>query len=57
MSLPKLAALARTHGVEVMDLFAVMPEWLVWFAAGVAGVVALAALASVLEAAFELDAV
>ncbi len=39
-----------------MDLFAVMPEWLVWCAAGVAGATALAALANMLEAALELDA-
>jgi hypothetical protein len=39
-----------------MDLFAGMPEWLVWCFAGVVGAIALAALANVLEAAFELDA-
>lgn len=39
-----------------MDLFAVVPEWLVWVAAGIAGAIALAALANMLEAAFELDA-
>ena len=39
-----------------MDLFAGLPEWLVWGAAGVAGTVALTALASVLEAALELGA-
>jgi len=39
-----------------MDLFAAMPEWLVWCAAGIAGLVALAALASMLDAALELDA-
>lgn len=53
MSLPKLAALASQG--EVMDLFAV-PEWLVWCAAGSAGAIALAALASMVEAALELDA-
>jgi hypothetical protein len=40
----------------VMDLFAGMPEWLVWCAAGGAGVIALATLANILEAALELDA-
>ena len=39
-----------------MNLFAGMPEWLVWCAAGTAGAVALALLANMLEAAFELDA-
>jgi hypothetical protein len=39
-----------------MDLFAAMPEWAVWCAAGVAGIVALATIANVLEVAFDLDA-
>lgn len=39
-----------------MDWFARMPEWLVWSAAGIAGAIALAALASILDAALELDA-
>jgi len=39
-----------------MDLFAVLPEWLVWSAAGIAGAIALSAFASMLEAAFDLDA-
>jgi hypothetical protein len=39
-----------------MDFLAGMPEWLVWCAAGGAGAIALAALASMLEAALELDA-
>lgn len=39
-----------------MDLLAVMPEWLVWCAAGIAGAIALAALASTLDAALDLDA-
>jgi hypothetical protein len=39
-----------------MDFLAGMPEWLVWCAAGSAGAIALAALASMLEAALELDA-
>jgi hypothetical protein len=39
-----------------MDLFAAMPEWLVWCAAGLAGAIALAAIANILEATFELDA-
>ena len=36
--------------------FAAVPEWLVWCAAGAAGAVALAALAGILDAAFDLDA-
>ena len=39
-----------------MDLFAGMPEWLVWCAAGIVGAIALATIANILEAAFELDA-
>lgn len=39
-----------------MDLFAGMPEWLVWCLAGAAGVFALAAVARILEKAFDLDA-
>jgi hypothetical protein len=39
-----------------MDLFAGMPEWLVWCAAGMAGAIGLAAIANILEATFELDA-
>ena len=39
-----------------MDLFAGLPEWLVWCAAGMAGAIALAALVNILEAALELDA-
>jgi hypothetical protein len=39
-----------------MELFAKAPEWLVWCAAGVAGAIALAMLASVLDAALDLDA-
>ena len=39
-----------------MDLFAGMPEWLVWCAAGIAGAIALAAFANMLEAALDLDA-
>lgn len=39
-----------------MDLFAGMPEWLVWGAAGVAGAIALATLANILDAALDLDA-
>ena len=39
-----------------MDLFAAMPEWLVWSAAGFAGAIALAALARMLDAALDLDA-
>jgi hypothetical protein len=47
--------IARRQGDD-MDLFAGMPEWLVWCAAGLAGAIALAAVANILEAAFELDA-
>jgi hypothetical protein len=39
-----------------MDWLAPLPEWLVWCAAGAAGALALAAIASILNAAFELDA-
>ncbi|HWP13686.1 MAG TPA: hypothetical protein VNN06_17830 [Ramlibacter sp.] len=39
-----------------MELLAAMPEWLVWCAAGGAGAIALAALASILDAALDLDA-
>jgi hypothetical protein len=39
-----------------MDLFTGMPEWLVWCAVGIAGAFALAAVASILNAAFDLDA-
>lgn len=38
-----------------MEWFAAMPDWLVWCAAGFAGALALAALANILDAAFELD--
>jgi len=39
-----------------MELIAAIPEWLVWCAAGAAGAIALATLASMLDAALELDA-
>lgn len=39
-----------------MDLFTGLPEWLVWCTAGAAGLFALATVASVLDAALELDA-
>ena len=39
-----------------MDLFAGLPEWLVWCAAGAAGAFALAAVAGILDAALDLDA-
>ena len=39
-----------------MDMLAGYPEWLVWLAAGLAGAFALAALAGILDAAFDLDA-
>jgi hypothetical protein len=40
----------------VMELFAGVPDWLVWCAAGGAGAIALANIAVILEAALELDA-
>ncbi|MDB5874211.1 MAG: hypothetical protein JWQ07_3653 [Ramlibacter sp.] len=39
-----------------MELFAAMPEWLAWCAAGAAGAFGLAAVARVLAAALDLDA-
>ena len=39
-----------------MELFAAMPELLVWCAAGLAGAFALAAIARTLCAALDLDA-
>ena len=39
-----------------MDLFAGLPEWLVWCAAAAAGVFALATVAGILDAALDLDA-
>ncbi|MDF2466029.1 MAG: hypothetical protein K0Q43_4264 [Ramlibacter sp.] len=39
-----------------MDLFAELPEWLVWCAAGAAGIFALATVAGILDAALDLDA-
>jgi len=38
-----------------MDLFAAVPEWLVWCAAAGAGVVALAVVVNTLEAALDLE--
>lgn len=38
-----------------MDLALLLPDWLIWLAAGAAGAVALATLTGVLEAAFDLD--
>lgn len=40
-----------------MDMLAAYPDWMVWFAAGLAGAFALTALASVLDALFDLDAI
>jgi hypothetical protein len=37
-----------------MDI-AALPEWLVWLAAGAIGAFALAALARIIQAAFDLD--
>jgi hypothetical protein len=51
MSLPKLAGHAARE--SAMDLFAGMPEWLVWCAAGIAGAIALTALANMLAAALD----
>ena len=39
-----------------MVFLAGMPEWVVWCAAGGAGAIALESVASILEAALELDA-
>ena len=39
-----------------MDMSTVLPEWLVWCAAGAAGAFALATVARLLEAALDLDA-
>jgi hypothetical protein len=38
-----------------MDVFAAVPEWLVWCAAGGAGAFALAVLANTIEAALDLE--
>lgn len=57
MSLLMLDAGCTTQPKEmVMEWIAAIPEWWVWCAAGAAGATALATLASILEAAFELDA-
>jgi hypothetical protein len=57
MSLPKLEDQMILQHKEIdMELFAGMPEWLVWCAAGAAGAIALATLASILDATFDLDA-
>jgi hypothetical protein len=39
-----------------MDLFAALPDWLAWCAAGAAGLFALTTVAGVLDAALDLDA-
>jgi hypothetical protein len=39
-----------------MDFFAALPEWWAWLTAGAVGAIALAVLASMLDAALELDA-
>ena len=39
-----------------MELFAGVPDWWAWLAAGAVGAIALAALANILSAAFDLDA-
>ena len=58
MSLRKLRAgrITRKPKEMHMDWIAQMPDWLDWCAAGIAGAVALTTLASMLEAAFDLDA-
>jgi hypothetical protein len=58
MSLHKLGAgrITRQAKEMHMDWIAQMPEWWDWCAAGIVGAVALAALASMLEAALDLDA-
>ena len=50
------ATSARTTKEMAMELFAGMPEWWAWVAAGAVGAIALAALANMLAAAFDLDA-
>jgi hypothetical protein len=48
----------RTQGKEMdMDVIAAYPEWMVWIALGLAGAFALTALASTLDALFDLDAI
>ena len=56
MSLHKLwqGRSCRPAKEKSMDIL-VLPEWLVWFAAGAIGAFALAALARILQAAFDLD--
>jgi hypothetical protein len=39
-----------------MDLFAAVPDWLVWCAAGGAGALALAAIVNLIETALDLEA-
>jgi hypothetical protein len=39
-----------------MDVFAAVPDWLVWCAASAAGVVALALVVNTIEAALDLEA-
>jgi hypothetical protein len=39
-----------------MDVFAAIPDWLVWCAASVAGAVALALVVNTIEAALDLEA-
>ncbi len=58
MSFIKLVAGLESQPLKEMDmeLFAGLPDWLVWCAAGGAGAIALATLANILEAALELDA-
>lgn len=59
MSLHKLERILNAlEGKEKMhmELWAALPEWLVWCAAGLAGALALAALARILQAALDLDA-
>jgi hypothetical protein len=39
-----------------MDVFAAIPDWLVWCAASIPGAVALALLVNTIEAALDLEA-
>jgi hypothetical protein len=54
--IPQNTTTTAHQGETEMDLLAALPEWLVWCAAGGAGALALAAVASIIEAALDLDA-
>jgi hypothetical protein len=51
-----VAVSAQKPKEMVMELFAGVPDWLVWCTAGGAGAIALANIAIILEAVLELDA-